>query len=148
VPGSPAPASPADVQTTNGGGPHGKPKKSDSIVFTFTSAPNPALILPGWSGSATTVTVLITDKGKNDVLTVLTSSGAPISLGSVQLAGDYADRQNVTIAGSTMTLSGNAVTIVFGTPSGKVGNEQKNGMMTWSGPSGAATESGPADNEF
>jgi hypothetical protein len=144
-----APPTPADVQTRNGGGPHGKPKKGDSIVFSFSSAPDPSLILPGWTGSATTVTVLITDKGKNDVLTVLNpTTGLPLALGSVQLGGDYADRQNVTIAGSTMTLSGSAVTVVLGTTAGRVGNEQKSGTMIWSGPGGTATESGPADNEF
>jgi hypothetical protein len=144
-----SPATLADVQTTSGGGPHGKPAKGDSIVFMFTSAPAPSLILPGWSGSATTVTVLISDRGKKDVLTVLNpSTGTPIGLGSVQLAGDYADRQNVTFAGSTMTLSGITVTVVLGAPAGKVGNEQKNGTMVWTGLGGTATESGPADNEF
>jgi hypothetical protein len=92
---------------------------------------------------------LITDDGKNDVLTILDpTTGLPLALGSVQLAGDYADRQNVTFAGSTMTLSGSTVTIVLGTPAGKVGNEQKSGTMIWTGPGGTATESGSADVEF
>jgi type II secretory pathway pseudopilin PulG len=144
-----APALPADIQTRNGGGPHGKPKRGDSIVFTFTSPPTPAAILPGWNGSATTVTVLIADRGSNDVLTVLNAAtGVPLALGSVQLAGDYADRQNVSFAGSTMTLNGSAVTIVLGTASGRTGNEQRSGTMTWTGPGGTATESGLADNEF
>jgi hypothetical protein len=95
------------------------------------------------------VTVVITDKGKNDVLTVVNpTTGLPLALGSVQLAGDYADRQNVTFAGSTMTLNGSAVTIVLGTATGKVGNEQRSGSMVWAGPGGTVTESGPADNEF
>jgi hypothetical protein len=141
---------PADIQTTNGGGPHGKPGKGDSVVFTFAGAVSPSLILAGWNGSATTVTVAITDNAKNDVLTVVNSAtGTQLpALGSVQLGGDYADRQNVTISGSTMTLSGSVVTIVLGTPAGKVGNEQKNGTMIWTTPTGTATESGPADNEF
>jgi hypothetical protein len=118
-------------------------------VLTFTSAPAPSLILAGWNGSATTVTVLITDRGGNDVLTVVDpTTDMPLALGSVRLAGDYADRQNVTFAGSTMRLSGSVVTVVLGTPAGKVGNEQRSGTMIWTGPGGTATESGPADNEF
>ena len=148
-PPPPSAPAPADVQTTNAGGPRGKPTQGDSIVFTFTSAPAPSLILGGWNGSARTVTVLITDRGRDDVLTVLDpTTDMPLALGSVQLAGDYADRQNVTFAGSTMTLSGSVVTVVLGPPTGKVGNEQRSGTMIWTGPGGTATESGPADNEF
>ena len=141
---------PADIQTTNaGGGPRGKPRKGDSVLFTFASAFDPSLILAGWNGPATTVTVLITDSAKNDVLTVLNpATGGQLSLGSVQLAGDYADRQNVTFAGSTMTLNGATVTLVLGTPSGKVGNEQKNGTMVWTAATGTSTEPGAPDNEF
>ena len=148
-PPPPSAPAPADVQTTNAGGPRGKPTQGDSIVFTFTSAPAPSLILGGWNGSARTVTVLIADRGRDDVLTVLDpTTDMPLALGSVRLAGDYADRQNVTFAGSTMTLSGSVVTVVLGPPTGKVGNEQRSGTMIWTGPGGTATESGPADNEF
>ena len=148
-PPPPSAPAPADVQTTNAGGPRGKPTQGDSIVFTFTSAPAPSLILGGWNGSARTVTVLIADRGRDDVLTVLDpTTDMPLALGSVRLAGDYADRQNVTFAGSIMTLSGSVVTVVLGPPTGKVGNEQRSGTMIWTGPGGTATESGPADNEF
>jgi hypothetical protein len=139
---------PADIQTTNSGGPHGRVAKGDAVVFTFASPPDPSLILAGWNGSATTVTVRISGNGKNDVLTVLNATtGAQLALGSVQLGGNYADK-TLTMAGSTMTLSGRIVTVVLGTPSGKTHDEKKPGTMVWTAPSGTATESGPADNEF
>jgi large repetitive protein len=141
---------PADIQTTSGGGPHGKPAAGDAILYTFASAPNPSLILAGWSGSATTVTVRINENGTTDSVTILNATtGAQLAgLGSVQLGGDYADNQNVTVAGSTMTLSGRVVRIVLGTPTGKCLHQKQAGTMVWTAPSGAASESGSADNEF
>jgi hypothetical protein len=106
--------------------------------------------LSGWNGTATTVTLRITENGKNDIVTILdATTGAQLAaLGSVQLGGDYADKQNVTLSGSTMTLSGNVVRVVLGTPSRQAPEQKKAGTMIWTAPSGAATESGPADTEF
>jgi hypothetical protein len=108
------------------------------------------LILAGWNGSPTTVTMRITDNAKNDIVTILnaTTGGQLAALGSVQLAGDYADKQDITVTGSTMTLSGSVVTVVLGTPAGKGPDQKKAGTMVWTVPSGSATESGPADSEF
>jgi hypothetical protein len=141
---------PADIQTTSGGGPRGKPGAGDAVVFTFASPPDPSLILAGWNGTATTVTLRITDNGKNDILTILNATtGAQLAaLGSVQLGGDYVDKQTVNVPGSTMTLTGNVLRVVLGTPSVKSFDQQKPGTMIWTTPSGTATESGPADNEF
>jgi hypothetical protein len=47
-----------------------------------------------------------------------------------------------------MTLTGNVLRVVLGTPSVKSFDQQKTGTMIWTTPSGTATESGPADNEF
>jgi large repetitive protein len=135
---------PADIQTTSGGGPRGKPWAGDAVVFTFASPPDPSLILAGWDGSATTVTLRITDNGKNDILTILNVA----ALGSVQLGGDYVDKKTVNVPGSTMTLAGNVLKVVLGAPSVQSFAQQKTGTMIWTTPSGAATESGPADNEF
>jgi hypothetical protein len=157
-PGSPTPPpsapstlpAPADIQTTSGGGPHGTPAAGDAIVYTFASAPDPSLILTGWNGSATTVTLRISNYAKNDFVTILNgTTGAPLSaLGVVQLGNNYTNPQTVTTAGSTMTLSGNVVTVVLGTPTGKSFDQKKAGTMVWTAPSGTATESGAADNEF
>ena len=157
-PGSPTPPpsapstlpAPADIQTTSGGGPHGTPAAGDAIVYTFASAPDPSLILTGWNGSATTVTLRISNYGKNDFVTILNgTTGAPLwALGLVQLGNNYTNPQTVTTAGSTMTLSGNVVTVVLGTPTGKSFDQKKAGTMVWTAPSGTATESGAPDNEF
>jgi hypothetical protein len=96
------------------------------------------------------VTLRITENGKNDIVTILNATtGAQLAaLGSVQLGGDYVDKQNVNVPGSTMTLSGNVVRVVLGTPSRQSFDQKKTGTMVWTTPSGAATESGAADNEF
>jgi hypothetical protein len=95
------------------------------------------------------VTLRINDNAKNDFVTILSSGGTQLApLGSVQLGGDYADKQNVTAAGSTMTLTGNVLRVVLGTPTGKSLDQKKVGTMVWTAPSGSATESGAADNEF
>lgn len=141
---------PADIQTTNGGGPHGKPATGDTVIFTFAGALNPTLVLAGWNGSATAVTFRITGNGKNDIASVQNAAnGSQLPLGSVALGGDYVARTTANFNGSTMTLSGNTLTVVLGTlSSGKTNDQKKVGTMVWTAPTGVATESGPADNEF
>jgi hypothetical protein len=119
-------------------------------VYTFASAPDPSLILAGWSGAATTVTLRINESGTNDFVTILNSTtGAQLAaLGSVRLGGDYVATQNVTAPGSTMTLTGSVVRVILGTPSGKSLHQKNVGTMVWTTPSGTAIESGLPDNEF
>ena len=119
------------------------------MVYTFGSAPNPALILAGWNGGATTVTLQINENGANDFVTILSSGGTQLAaLGSVQLGGDYVDKQTMTATGSVMTLTGTVVRVVLGTPNRQTFDQKKVGTMVWTTPSGTATESGAADNEF
>jgi hypothetical protein len=133
----------------SGGSPHGKAKAGDAMVYTFASAPNPSQILAGWNGSATTVTLRINDSANNDFVTILNSGGTQIAaLGTVQLNGDYADRQTVNAAGSTMTLTGNVLRVVLGMPTGRTVNQKKAVTMVWTAPSGTATESGSAAVQF
>ncbi|OLB25467.1 MAG: hypothetical protein AUH17_01495 [Actinobacteria bacterium 13_2_20CM_68_14] len=96
------------------------------------------------------MTLRISNYAKNDFVTILNgTTGAPLwALGLVQLGNNYTNTQTVTAAGSTMTLSGNVVTVVLGTPTGKSFDQKKAGTMVWTAPSGTATESGAADNEF
>jgi hypothetical protein len=141
---------PADIQTTNGGGPQGRPATGDKMIFTFAGALNPTLVLAGWNGAPTAVTLRITGNGKNDVVTVLNAAnGAQLALGSVQLGGNYVNNTTANFTRSTMTLSGNVVTVTLGTLStGKVLDQKKAATMIWTAPSGTANESGPADNDF
>jgi hypothetical protein len=139
---------PADVQTTNGGATVGKAEAGDTVVFTFAGAVVPDLVIAGWDGSPTSVTVTISHlAGSNDALTVADSGGTLAALGSVDLGGNYAN--TVDFTGSTMTASGNTITVVLGTPGS--GNRHTVGSpttMTWTCPTGTATESGAPDPEF
>jgi hypothetical protein len=76
------------------------------------------------------------------------ATGAQLTgLGSVQLEGNYvAGVANFT--GSTMTASGNKVTIVLGALSGTAHVQNKTATMIWTTPKGTATESGPKDVDF
>jgi hypothetical protein len=136
------------VQTYNGGGKPTKPEKSDSITFTFTAPVTPSLVLAGWDGSATPVTVHFQNSKKNDVLSVRdASTGADVAtFGSVQLMGDYS--ATADFSGSTMTTNGTTVTITLGTVKGPVKDKAKKAAMVWTAPGGTVTETGALDSEF
>lgn len=120
------------------------------MTFTYGGAVNPDLILSGWDGSAVAVTVRIQGNGQNDALTVHNASDDSIlvGLGVIDLNGKYANGTSMDFTGSQMTLSGNTVTIVLGTPSGKAHHQNTPNTMTWWTSQGMATESGPLDVEF
>jgi hypothetical protein len=148
-PPPPGSLTPQDIQTTNGGTRSGEVEQSDTVTFTFSGAVNPSQILAGWNGSATAVTVRMTPSStRNDGMTVLDGFGNQISaLGSVNLHGHYLSAITL-FTGSTMTVSGNTVTIVLGTRSHGVPVENSLSTMVWTTPNGNATESGPADVDF
>ena len=137
---------PANVDTVDNGQ-AGLAEQGDEVVFTFAGAVDPDLVLAGWDGSATSVTVRITGAG-SDVLTVRNAANTAqlTELGSVDTNGDYADTAD--FAGSQMTLSGNTITIVLGTPSGTVNRDPSAKTMVWTTPQGQATESGHPDSNF
>jgi hypothetical protein len=95
---------PADVDTVDNGQ-AGRPEQGDEVVFTFASAFDPTLVLAGWDGSATPVTVQIAG-GSSDVLTVWNAADTAqlTELGSVDTKGDYA--ASATFSASQMTLGG------------------------------------------
>jgi hypothetical protein len=140
---------PQDIQTTNGGTRSGEVEQNDTVTFTFTGAVDPTQILAGWNGSATAVTVRMTPSNtQDDGMVVLSGSGNQIdALGSVNLHGHYLSALTLFI-GSTMTATGNTVTIVLGTRSHGVPVENSTSTMVWTTPFGTATESGPADTDF
>ena len=138
----------ADVQTQNGGNKAAKPESGDSITFTFSGPVVPSLVLTDWDGSATLVTVHFQNSATNDVLTVRNASTAAtlFPLGFVSLGSDYSDTADFSF--SVMSASGNTVTIVLGTLSGRVKDKPKAGAMTWTAPTNTVIESGPLDKEF
>jgi hypothetical protein len=165
-----------DIQTANGGATAGRAEAGDSITYTFSEPIEPQSVLPGWSGAATSVTVRIYDNGLlglggNDQLLIYDSTNVNLlPLGTVDLGRvDYA----VGVLGgsyrflnSTMTMSADTITIVFGTYSSTIlvdagrATAAGTGTMTWTPVAtpydragnvvsiDPATESGAADKEF
>jgi hypothetical protein len=126
----------------------GRPEAGDELVFTFAGPVDPNLVLAGWDGSATPATVHIEGPGRDDVLTVYSAADNSLltELGSVQTDRDYASAAD--FVGSQMTLSGDTITIVLGTPSGTVYRDPSAKELVWTTPQGAATESGHPDSDF
>ena len=138
----------ADVQTRNNGAQAGKAESGDSITYTFADTVQPSLVLAGWDGSATLVTVHFTNNAKNDVVSVRNAStGATLfELGFVSLHGDYTN--NADFNSSVMTAGGNTITVVLGTLSGHTKEKAGAATMVWTGPANTVNESGAADKEF
>jgi hypothetical protein len=85
---------------------------------------DPTTILAGWTGSATSVVVRITNSGANDKVTFWNAANTTqLPLGSVDLgAAGYVNASStitfgVTGTASSMVQSGANVTITLGTPS-------------------------------
>jgi hypothetical protein len=126
----------------------GRPEAGDELVFTFVGPVDPNMVLAGWDGSATPVTVHIEGPGRNDVLTIHSAAdNSPLTeLGAVLTNRDYVTA--VDFVGSQMTLSGDTITIVLGTPSGTVYRDPSARELLWTTPRGAASESGHPDSDF
>ncbi len=174
------PPAATDVQTTNAGT-NGFAEQGDSIVFTVSEPLEPESILAGWNGSATPVVVRLIDNGLlalplgNDAVQIYNAANStPLPLGTVDLGrSDYVAgllggnaKFGATGTASTMTMSGNTITVVLGTFSTTplVGPERTTaggtGTMIWTPvaipfdraanamSTTAANESGAADKEF
>jgi hypothetical protein len=169
-----------DVQTANRGATVGLAQEKDTVTYTFSEPIDPQSILAGWNGAATNVVARIVDNGLlglptgNDELFVYNAGNtATLPFGAINLGrGDYAAGLlggaiyfGATGTKSTMVMSGNTVTITFGTQSAGsllVGptTAAGTGSMVWTPvatpydragnvmPTTAATESGAADKEF
>lgn len=174
----------SDVQTASvGGGTNGQAEQGDSILLTFSEPVEPESILAGWDGNSTNVVVRIYDNslllgllGGDDAVQVFNAANTTaLPLGSVDLGRtDYVTGVigggHITFGAgataSTMTMSGNTVTVVLGNyeSEGALGANRATaagtGTMTWvpaAGPydraanalsTASVTESGSADKEF
>jgi hypothetical protein len=139
-------AAPADVDTVDHGQ-AGRPETGDELVLTFAGPVDPTVIVAGWAGWATAVTVRFEGAG-DDVLSVRDpSDGSALSeLGTIQANRDWATSAEFT--SSQMTLSGNTITILLGTLSGTVRRDPSAKALVWTTPYGTATESGHPDSNF
>ena len=126
-----SPIAGADVQATNGAGSlPGMLDANDTLAFTYTTQINPATIMSGWNGAATTVRVRLRDGalmwrlGSSDGLEILNANGSStLPLGEINLKGDYVRTLrtvtlNATMTADTVTVNGlerSVVTIRLGT---------------------------------
>jgi hypothetical protein len=130
----------SDVQAANGsGGTISRLDQGDTIVYTFSEPVDPQSIIAGWDGSTRNVVVRVYDgdillgllTNTSDTLQVFdatnySGSSQPLSLGTINLGrtdyvvgllggnirfGDFGGSD----VASTMTVSGNTVTVVLGT---------------------------------
>ncbi len=138
-----APA-PVDMTSANRpGGTVGRAEQGDSITYTWSEPIDPDSLVPGWNGgSPTTVTVQIQNKGPNDLLLVQGAAGT-LNFGTVALQQNYAQGTR-DFTGSTITMLGNAVTIVLGTPSGATNLVTVLTPTTWQASAGAYDAAGNA----
>jgi hypothetical protein len=157
----------SDIQATNkSGGTASRAEIGDMVTFTFSEPIDPNSVLSGWTGAATTVVVRIENNiPTNDRLSVRNATNtSQLPLGTVNLGRtDYVSATaNFGASGtaSTMTLTGNAITITLGTASSGPTTAGFTGSMIWS-PSATATdragnaestatrtETGSADRDF
>jgi hypothetical protein len=172
----------SDVQTANvAAGTNGLAELGDTLILTVSEPVEPTSILAGWSGAATNVTVRIVDNSLlglglgNDVVQIFNAANTTVlPLGSVDLGrSDYVSgllggivKFGASGTRSTMTMSGNTITVVLGTYEGEgvLGSNRVTaagtGTAVWT-PTAApydraanamstamATESGAADKEF
>lgn len=149
-----------DIQTTNVvAGTVGKPETGDTITNTFSEPMRPASILAGWSGAATPVVVRFTNANP-DLITVFDATNTTqLALGSSKSGKKYVTG-DTAFTGSTMALSGSAITITLGIPSGPTASANGSTTLQWTtsiaatdragNPVTSATvlESGGADLDF
>ena len=169
-----------DIQATNGGGLNisGYLEEGDSITYTFSEPINPNSILAGWNGTTTNVVVRGDNGGSsNDTLRIYNSNNtALLPLGTIdlgrtdfiyQIGGNGPITFGATGTASTMTMSGNTITIVLGDYDSPAFGDYRNitlvltsGSLRWSPSSaisdlagntlsgGTANESGSSDRDF
>jgi chitinase len=156
---------PVDVQAGNGGAVAGKPEAGDWIAFTWSEPVKPALVLAGWTGATTSISVTFVDTAKKDTLaledtTATTALNIASSRTDVALASDVVSAD--TTFDATMVQNGATITVTLGAKRGtnavkiataaamtwKVSNATTdlagNAIVTGA----SVTESGAADTDF
>ena len=129
-----------DIQALNGGVANTM-DAGDTLTFTYSEAILPASLLTGWDGSATAVTVRVTNANANDTLEVYNGANtARTNLTASPMALNRDVVSATATLSATMQRTGNAVVVTLGAlTSGTVKNGVKKGTMVWS-PSTAATD--------
>ncbi len=138
-----------DVQAANvAGGTPARIEEGDSVVFTFSEPPDPDSVLSEWGGSPVGVTVRLRNHGTpgsqdDELLFYDGANGKKLQLGGLDLGRVGFTTANLTFGEegtpSTMTLSGDTITVTMGTASGPVTTAAGPGAMVWL-PSSKATD--------
>ncbi len=149
-----------NVQTTNGGGTAGKIEVNDVITYTFSEQMDPGSVLTGWDGTATTVTLRLTDNAAGDYILVYDAANTTLlPLNQLKLGRTDYVNANSTITG-TMTLSGSTITITVASVGAGITTAAGTGTMQWVSnagmydragnacPPATVNESGAADKDF
>jgi hypothetical protein len=150
-----------DVQTTNVGT-AGRPEVGDSMTLTFSESMDPNSIMPGWDGSALTVIAGFQNAAGGDQFQVWnTDFDTQARFGTISMGRTDFTTNQLGFLESTMTMSGNTVTITLGgqvygpvttvggtgtmrwTPSNQAIDVAGNAMSTT-----ARNETGSADRDF
>ena len=154
-----------DVQAPNTSGPVSELDAGDTIIFTFSEPIDPNSIVAGWNGTGSTnVVIRVLDTsilgiptGPDRLEVYNAANSAPLPLGSIDLGrNDYVFAPfgigritfGATGTPSTMTMSGNTVTIVLGSyneeglSAGSVAGGT--GRMTWTPTAGLTDFAGNA----
>jgi hypothetical protein len=110
---------PVDWTATNrAGGTVGLAETGDTVTYTWNEPIDPESLIPGWNGgSPTTVAARLSYNGGNTRFRVRNAAGTATiqAFGRVLLGRTYTTA-SVNFMNSTITMLGNTVTIVLGTP--------------------------------
>jgi hypothetical protein len=128
---------PAPTNIAASGGTLGRLDVGDTLTLTTNDILDTFTILAGWDGSATTVRVVLDNDNGGDLLEIRNASGAAVlPFGTINLGRtDFiaaAGGGLATFPASTMTQSGNAITVVLGgTVTGTPTTAAGTGTMVW-----------------
>lgn len=95
----------------------GLPEPGDSMTFTFGEPIDAHSVIPGWDGTGQrTMTVTFQNQGpKDDTLVLTRADGTVLPLvSSVNIRENYVTASAASFTASTITMSGNAFTVVLG----------------------------------
>ncbi len=108
---------------------------TDTVVYTFSEAPDPASIKAGWNGTSTTVTASITNIESPSVADTVTVGTT--NLGSVNTVANYVAGDRT--CASTIALSGSVVTLTLGACNDTTRNNVATSAFIWT-PSASALD--------
>jgi hypothetical protein len=125
----------SSLTTTNHAvGVAGKAETGDTINFIYSEPIDPISVIAGWDGTGTSITLRLLNAGGGggDRVQIWDATNTTqLPLGVVRLGSTGYTLASVNFTNSTMIISGNAITIVLGTPSGAVGNAVVTSNTRW-----------------